>query len=269
MPVDGTSFQPGYDTCAEVTLQCPVEATLYGDYFSRGPLIFFVVAYGILVLCQLWLAFKSRAWSFSIYLGIGTIFELVGYQSRLEMVDNPWNMDPFQKQLVLLILGPTLVAAAISVTFKHLVLYYGREHSVIKPRLYPYVFVGSDLVAIIIQGAGAVLAGQGEDLSDLSSALLIGGVSFQMANMAGCGLLMLIYWKRYRAWCRDSRGSTGQEAGDDLSQVDAVDGTRVRWFVWGITAAFMLIVVRCAYRYVVARDFVIPFALAEANRGGL
>ena len=34
-------------------------------------------------------------------------------------------------------------------------------------------------MAIIVQGAGAILEGQGDDLMDLSSGLLIGGVSFQ------------------------------------------------------------------------------------------
>lgn len=213
-----SDFVPGYDTCNKVTPQCPIEATLYGEYFSKPPVAFFAAAFGLLLLYQIWSAFKLRAWGFSIWLCLGTIFETVGYISRVEMADNPWKKDAFQKQLVLLIVGPRLIAAAIAITFKHLVLYYNPSLSILRPRWYPFVFVGTDIIAIILQGAGAVLAGQGHDLADVSTGLLIGGVSFQLVDMLECGLLMVVYW-------------------------------RVRWFVWAIIAAYILIIVRCVYRY--------------------
>lgn len=83
---------------------------------------------------------------------------------------------------------------------------------------------------------------------DLSSGLFIGGVSFQLVNMLGCGLLMVAYWRRYRAH-RGSVGYSGEEAGN-VEQVGAIDPRKVRWFVWGVTTAFVFIIVRCAYRYI-------------------
>lgn len=241
-------FVPGYDTCDEITPQCPVEATLYGDYFTKGPIIFFVVAYALLLAYQIWFGFKSRAWGFFIWLGVGTAFELAGYAARLKMIDNPWEDGPFQLQLLLLILGPTLIAAAIAVTFKHVVLYYGPELSVLRPRWYPFVFVGTDIVAILVQGAGAVMAGAENGNMDASSGLLIGGVSFQLVNMIGCGLIMVVYWRRYRSWKNTSTRTRREEEILEAVRTGNTEYRKVRWFVRFIVVAYVCIIVRCIYR---------------------
>ncbi|KAF5025566.1 hypothetical protein F66182_2374 [Fusarium sp. NRRL 66182] len=199
---------PSYETCADgVSERCPVEASLYGDYFSLGACLFFVVAHGVALIPQLWFGFKAKTWSFSVWLALGTLFELIGYCGRVVMSSNPWVYNAFVIQLVLLILGPTLVAASISITFKHLVLWYGREYSFIKPVLYPWVFVGTDFFSIFIQAAGggvSSVATGGEEVNqgllDVGSGLLVAGVVFQLVNMVLCGGLMLIYiWRRRRA----------------------------------------------------------------------
>jgi hypothetical protein len=112
------------------------------------------------------------------------------------------------------------VAAAISVTFKWIVIYLGVRHSVLKPKLYPIVFVGTDFFSIVIQAVGGAIAatatGGNPDakLLDVGNALLVAGVAFQgtcslarercdrwssAANMTFCGGLMMIYWWRYRS----------------------------------------------------------------------
>ncbi|KAF6524604.1 hypothetical protein HZS61_013103 [Fusarium oxysporum f. sp. conglutinans] len=186
MSVNNTnSFEPSYDTCKAVSDQCPVSATLYGDYFSTIACIFFTISFAVLLVIQLYYLIKSRAWSYVIYLGIGTAFELVGYFSRKMLSDNPWQFMPFVLQLFLLMLAPTFIAAAISVTFKHLVIYYGSQWSPIRPRWYPWIFVGSDVISILIQAVGcafAAMASSGDKkdakMSDISSAMLILGVTF-------------------------------------------------------------------------------------------
>ena len=79
-----------------------------------------------------------------VFLLIGTVFELWGYAARLVMRPNGpggsvWSYEAFVMQLLFLILGPTFVAAAISVTFKWIVIHCGERYSVMKPRWYPYV----------------------------------------------------------------------------------------------------------------------------------
>ena len=241
--------------CTEVTPECPVSATLYGDYFSTGACAFFVAAYGLAILAQIYLAWKSKAWSYAAYLAVGSTFELIGYAGRLIMSFNPFVNLAFILQILFLILAPTLVAAAISLTFKHLVLYFGPQHSTIRPRLYPWVFVGTDFVSIVIQGIGGAVAASGSvgenpdpEKTDLGNNLLIAGVSFQVVNMVVCGLLMLIYIRRYRV--ASKRGVPYSDTQFSVAHRD--QDQKVQRFIWSIVVAYVAIIVRCIYRYVLA-----------------
>ncbi|UPK90167.1 hypothetical protein LCI18_001102 [Fusarium solani-melongenae] len=247
--------------CTEVTPECPVSATLYGDYFSTGACALFVALYAILIFCQLGFGWRSKTWSYTAYLLIGSVFELIGYIGRVRMSFNPFISDAFILQILFLILAPTLIAAAISLTFKHLVLYYGVQYSTIRPKLYPWIFVGSDFVSIIIQGIGGAVAasastGDNPDpkRADLGNNLLIAGVSFQVVNMVVCGVLMLIYIYRYRnagklaTYTVDCGGdgiiSTDSPASHRTTQSDK----RVKQFIYSITIAYIAIIIRCIYR---------------------
>lgn len=253
---------PTYSSCDDVTPQCPVSATLYGDYFSKGPTLFFAIAFGAALLVQVYFGWKSRAWSFVSWLAIGTILELAGYISRVAMSSNPWNFPAFATQLLTLILAPTFVAAAVSITCKYFVLYYGPELSPIRPKLYPWIFVGSDFVSIVIQGAGAFVAAAAtsgdppnKSLSDVSAGLLITGVSFQVANMLGCAGMMMVFWRRYKN--RNLQPSTAE--GDSGCNMRAntrssscaniqLNERKVDIFVWAVIVAFVAIIIRCIYR---------------------
>ncbi|KAH7156033.1 RTA1 like protein-domain-containing protein [Dactylonectria macrodidyma] len=251
--------------CTKVTLECPVSATLYGDYFSTGACAFFVAVYAILIFVELGFGWRSKTWSYTAYLLVGSVFELIGYISRVRMSLNPFISNAFILQILFLILAPTLIAAAISLTFKHLVLYYGPQYSTIRPRLYPWVFVGSDFVSIIIQGIGGAVAASastGDDpdpkKADLGNNLLIAGVSFQVVNMIVCGGLMLVYIHRYRR-ARKS-GAYTVDSGEDgvistrstnppsTSHRTSESDKRVKQFIYSLTAAYIAIIVRCIYR---------------------
>jgi len=126
-----------YGVCTRVSLECPVEHTLYGDYFTLGATAAFAATFGLFLLAQIPLAIKARTWSFGAWLAAGTSFELVGYICRSVMARNPWNFAAFIAQNLCLVLGPTFVAASISITFKHIVLWSGPQHSLISPSFYP------------------------------------------------------------------------------------------------------------------------------------
>lgn len=255
------TFEPSFDTCDEVSALCPVEITLYGDYFTAGASILFTGAFALLFIAQLYMGLRLRSWSYFIYLWLGTGFELVGYLGRSVMSYNPWVFAAFAAQLMLLVLGPTLIAAAISVTFKHLVIHYDPSLSPIKPRWYPVIFIGSDFIAIVVQGAGAAIAGAAsaaekpdEKMLDLANSLLIAGVSFQVVNMVLCGLYMIFYWRRYKS----SHSRLQSPAIDQRFMFDS-DRTRggkkprffqdrVKIFIYSITAAYIAVLIRCIYR---------------------
>ncbi|KAL2208323.1 RTA1-domain-containing protein [Sarocladium strictum] len=228
--------------CKHVSPECPVSDTLYGDHFTLPATAAFAAIFGLMLVAQLFLAWKARLWSFGAWLFCGTAFECIGYVFRSIMVNNPWNDDASIGQNIALVLGPTFVAAAISLTFKHLVIWHGPEFSLMKPRLYPVVFVGSDVVSILIQSAGGGIAAAADtpEMSDIGANMLLAGVTFQVVNMIFCGLLILAYaWRRKKAL---------SEGPIQMSQAVRESQKRVKVFVIALAVAYTAILCRCIYR---------------------
>ncbi|KAM0322870.1 hypothetical protein ACHAQA_009211 [Verticillium albo-atrum] len=263
------TFIPTYDSCDELSDFCPVEATIYGTELSSGAAYFFGISFAICLLIQIYFGFRAKTWSYLVWLGLGTSFEVMGYWARTRLADNPWSLNSFVVNYLTLLLAPTLVAAAISVTFKSLVIWYGPQWSLLRPSLYPWVFVGTDFISIFIQiiGGGATAAnaagGGNETLASLGEKLVIGGVIFQVVNMFICGGLMLIYTaKRKKALKsgpvqhenqaddRETLNSDGTRDSRAPPRATATDqeAKRVRIFVYCLAVAYVAIIIRCAYR---------------------
>ena len=133
--------------------------------------------------------------------------ELIGYVARTVMHYKPWSIALLSMQICSLLWGPSLIAAGISVLFKHMVQYFGPKHSVLRYKLIPWVFIGTDLVSINVQGVGGIIAAvftsePGSTMAAVGENLMIAGVCSQIANMLVCGGLMLVYWRRYRKYAK-------------------------------------------------------------------
>lgn len=247
MSAPEADFVPGYFNCDEVTARCPVEATIYGDYFSLGACIFFAVLYGTLLLVQVPVGYMSKAWSFVTWLFIGAALELVGYICRCIMSNNPWVFPAFVVQMLFLILGPTCLGAALACTCKHIVTHYGAQHCILKARLIPWLFVGSDFVALLIQCLGGGLAsvsasGENQEMTDIGNALLVAGVAFSAVTMSAEALLMLHFFYRYKK----AKGSQG--SANYASPAEQAERRRFSLFCYAIAVGFLTIIVRCIYR---------------------
>ncbi|EXK40910.1 hypothetical protein FOMG_07639 [Fusarium oxysporum f. sp. melonis 26406] len=254
MPIHNDNI-PSYDNCHEVTSRCKVEYTVFGDYLSKGASALFVIAFTILLLLQIWYGTRGRMWSFMIWLGIGTLFELLGYCGRYALSKNPWDMNAFLIQYLTLLLGPTLTAAAISITFKYLVIWYGPQWSIMRPKLYPLVFVGTDIISIFVQvvGGGMIAVsttGKGNgNTKNFGEGLVIGGVIFQVVNMLCCATLMLVYAKRRRSSLRVGFEQMDREESPSVPlENSARKAKRVKVFCVILGAAYTAIIIRCTYR---------------------
>ncbi|KAI9163619.1 Efflux pump himE [Paramyrothecium foliicola] len=163
------------------------------------------------------------------------------------------------------------LSAAISLTFKHLVIWYGPRWSLLKPRFYPLVFVGTDFISIFVQVIGGGLmatnnTGNGSATTQkLAEACIIGGVTFQVVNMICCAGLMLLYARRRKKDLTQGLLQIGSSA--DLNSPAAHPSARstvphsrteattkeaalCRFFIYGLGLAYCLIIVRCIYRIV-------------------
>lgn len=71
---DGSMF----DQCTEVSLLCPVEATVLGYAPNLGSGIFFSVAFGILTIAAGVLGVWKRTWTFGAAITLGLLLEMLG-----------------------------------------------------------------------------------------------------------------------------------------------------------------------------------------------
>jgi magnesium-transporting ATPase (P-type) len=195
------------ESCTEVTDACPVSATLYGYRPHLVGNAILCLAFAVCVLLQLGslICLRVRTWSYMIVLLIGTIVEVLGYMGRLVMNDNPWSTLGVASQLICLIVAPSFIAAAMSVTFKHIIVYCGASYSWIRPRFVPWVMIGTDFAGIVIQFLGsAIVAGEvtkdtpDGDRVDLGNNIIIFGVCFQAFIMLISGAYMGWYWMRVK-----------------------------------------------------------------------
>ncbi|KAH6644090.1 RTA1 like protein-domain-containing protein [Boeremia exigua] len=238
--------------CTEVTPQCPAIASTYGYYPILSVNAFLLALFALCCLSSLVVGIWTKTWTYTIALAGGTLLETAGYGGRILMNGNPWSDSGFRLQIVCLILGPSLIAAAIYLTLKHFVLYCGPQYSPLKPRLYPWVFIGCDIGSIVLQACGGGIAASGGNtnikLLNAGNNLIIAGIAFQVATMAGCGVLVLVYIWNYRK----GRAVKGQVHEKSAYQLGKDQGTvslgKIKLFAAVVCLAYATVLIRCIYR---------------------
>jgi hypothetical protein len=272
------SFRPSYRNCDEVSIFCPIEATTYGYFPNLGGNIFFAVWFGLCLALILGLGVWRKTWTYTLALSIGALLELLGYIGRIMLNRNPWGDSGFELQICCLILGPSFIAAAIYLTMKHLVLYFGPQYSYLQARLYPWLFIGADLLSIVIQAIGGGVSASASNKRDAKglqagNRLLIAGIAVQVATMSMCGVLVLLYLLRWRKAHRRGAPATQGQAlglgggsatpdGTGIARTEsrvrgahnAVRSTQLQKRVWvycgAVVASYVFVLIRCIYRYV-------------------
>lgn len=233
-----------YYECSKVTLTCPVKATTYGYYPNIPASLFFMSFFAILLVLCFVFGIRSRTWSYTIALAMGLILETCGYAGRVLLSHNPWNSAGFQLQIICLIIAPCFIAASVYLTLKGLVLHFGPQHSLLKAKLYPIIFVGCDIGSIVLQAVGggiAAVAGNKRNnyLLHTGDGIIVAGIAFQVFTMSVFGVLTAIFYWRFR------------KAGEPLSSSSdpEKDSSRIKTFCVAILVAYITILVRCIYRY--------------------
>jgi hypothetical protein len=167
-------------------------------------------------------------------------------------------------QICCLVLAPSFLAAAIYLTLKHVVLYCGPEHSRLKPRTIPWVFIGCDLGSIVLQAVGGGTAAAAPDASsanvdekkrqallDAGNGLIIAGIGFQIATMTACAILMTDYYRRFsraKKQALRSNGDFSTESNWEKNRTNPAIKRNFRLFIGAVSVAFVTTLIRCVYR---------------------
>ncbi|KFA55208.1 hypothetical protein S40293_09699 [Stachybotrys chartarum IBT 40293] len=228
------------DDCEQVSASCPVEDTIYGYTPNLGGNVFYTIVFAFCAVANVYLMFRHwRSWKgYTILVLLGAVGECCGYVGRVLMNNNPWDGAAMTIQMLLLMVSPSFLAAALYMTLRTLVQYFGPEHTKLPARLWTWPFVTADLIGFVSQCGGGIVASMGGDgnagLATAGNAIMVAGVAFQAIVMVIAGVLATDFTVRMR---RRQSGPTFSRLPKDL-----------KIFLCSMNAAFLLILARCIYR---------------------
>lgn len=225
--------------CEIVSPECPVENTIYGYAPNLGANGFYAFVFGVCAIAQLYFIYRYwRLWKgYSILVFVGAVGECCGYAGRILLGQNPWNGAAMPIQLVLLMVAPSFLAAALYMTLRKLVHYFGPENTRLPERLWTWPFVTADFIGFVSQCGGGIIASMAErtpSLGTVGNTIMVVGVSFQAVIMFVAGLLATDFALRlYRRQGADVYGKLPKD---------------LKIFLLAMMTAFLLILARCFYR---------------------
>ncbi|PPJ56726.1 hypothetical protein CBER1_08664 [Cercospora berteroae] len=160
-----------------------------------GVALFFTAA-----VAHLYLLVRHRTWYFTPML-VGTIMEIVGYTFRLlSSQQNPYSVPYFVVQYFFIVVAPVLFSAAIYTIVSVMINIYGREFAPLPPKAVLGIFITCDVVATIVQVAGAALVGvaySNQRDPTTPNNILLAGLAFQVFSFAV--FLVILAWTLVKA----------------------------------------------------------------------
>ncbi|KAF4457887.1 Sphingoid long-chain base transporter RSB1 [Fusarium austroafricanum] len=226
------------DNCKSVSSECPVEDTIYGYVPNMGGNAFYAIIFGVCTLVQAY--YLIRYWQkwkgYTILVLLGCLMECGGYACRMLMSKNPWDGGSTSIQFVLLMIGPSFLAAALYMTLRSLVQYFGEQYTKLPARFWTWPFVTADMLGFFTQAIGGIMASMTEKykaVGDAGRYIMVFGVTFQAVVMAVAGILAIDFALRMRR----QQGNVFRHLSKDLNT-----------FLVSLTIIFLVIFTRCIYR---------------------
>ena len=225
--------------CAD-SPQCLKE---WGQLFyipNLGANAFFLAWFAVAVVAQTGLGIKFRTWGYMAAMIGGCGLEIVGYAARIGLHNDIFDKNQFIIYLVGLTIGPAFFSAAIYLSISRIIVIYGNDLSLLRPRTLTTLFIGCDLISLILQAAGGAIASLADTQADndMGVNIMIAGLSTQVACTTVFGIICL-----HLMWAvRKHPDKVNQESVQFRRQF------RCRAFFYGIGIATIGILVRCAFR---------------------
>lgn len=176
---------------------------IYGYTPSAVLAILAIVLFALSSAAHTYQLFRYRAFYFSVPMVLGCVFEIIGYIARtLSAKKNPYRLIFFILQYFFVVVAPVFFSASIYAVLSFLINSTSREYSpVFTPKVIVALFVTSDVIATIVQVAGAALIGSAESNGKspvTANNILLAGLAFQVASF--CLYLVLLSIFLQRAW---------------------------------------------------------------------
>ncbi|KFY18745.1 hypothetical protein V491_04716 [Pseudogymnoascus sp. VKM F-3775] len=156
----------------------PYTPSLPAAYVFMGSFAFLTVAH---IICM----FPLRSWYF-VSLILGGICETFGYYGRTKAHDNVSKVGPWILQNVLILGGPTFLAATVYMTLgRYITALDARDHAMIAPRWITRIYILIDVICFVSQFMGAGIQASGDPkVIDIGNKAILGGLVFQLVAFA-------------------------------------------------------------------------------------
>ncbi|KAG8985938.1 hypothetical protein FRB94_004803 [Tulasnella sp. JGI-2019a] len=174
----------------------------FGYVPTLGICILFVVLFSLIGLIHLYqsFAYKNVKWWIPTVVTCGLV-EVIGWCGRWWGSQNVWNQNPYIMQIVCTIFGPSFMTAGFFIIFVRIVGIVGSEYSRLSPKIYTYLFVGTDVTALLIQSVGGAMAATANTPSGSQSGahVMVGGIILQMISITVYAITSVEYfWRVYK-----------------------------------------------------------------------
>lgn len=129
---------------------------------------------------------RYRSWYFVVF-PIGLLFEIIGYIARsLSAKKNPYHLLYFILNYFFIVTAPVFLAAGIYTILSALIPRLGKRYSFLPPTVILWFFITSDVIATVVQVAGAALIGVRQSNREdptLANNILLGGLAYQAFSL--------------------------------------------------------------------------------------
>lgn len=146
-----------------------------------------VALFAIAAVLHLFFLIRYRTWYFTPML-VGTVMEVVGYVFRLlSSQQDPYSVSWFVTQYFFIVVAPVFFSAAIYTLVSILINVYGRRYAPLPPNAILWLFITCDIVATMVQVAGAALVGvaySNQRDPRTYNHILLAGLAFQVFSFA-------------------------------------------------------------------------------------
>ncbi|KAL8938788.1 MAG: hypothetical protein Q9216_003710 [Gyalolechia sp. 2 TL-2023] len=223
-----------------------------------------VALFGLLLVLHSYRLFTTRLYAFSILLMFTTLCEVIGYAFRMRSspppLGNPYNVINFIVQYFFIVCAPVFLSAAIYTTLTSFIGAMSGENRAAARQLSPLglskktilgIFITCDVVATIVQVAGAALIGVAESnrkSPDTANNILLGGLAFQVFAFLVFLVLLFIF-------LQNSRITRKVTEVDDAGKRNAL-----RTYAFALVVSSLLVYLRTIFRLAETAQGVMGYA---------
>jgi hypothetical protein len=160
-----------------------------------------VILFSLATITHSYQLFRYRTWYFTPMI-VGTAMEIVSYVFRtFSSQKDPYNVIYFVVQCFFIVVAPVFFSATIYTILSIMINSVGRQYAPLPPKVILWIFITCDVVATVVQVAGAALVGSAEsDRKDPTTPnnILLAGLAFQVFSFAEFALCLAIFLFRAR-----------------------------------------------------------------------